>query len=272
LSVHTAQELGVCHDPLRSLAVGSASRSERYRQGKADRQPANPQGSREFYQWKRFVAGQVGDANAAAGSKRAATPAAWPACPRPLCASQPRTEARSAAASTQPRPVAAGVPPPRFPGLEHRRARLEPWARIEGCAGRPLCLEQTPRRRPGSRIGPSGPLAQQQRPGAAGRWRPLVAGGWRDRGRAGARHQAPGPLPAHGRRRRPGLVGRSVVVHPNSTGRLLQQHLSDAGANSHHRVVAAPEGVVSRLSPGSLVRPGRSPLGPSRSAARPAPP
>jgi hypothetical protein len=51
-------------------------------------------------------------------------------------------------------------------------------ARIEGCAGRPLCLERTPRRRPGSRIGPA--LAQQQRPGAAGRWRPLVAGGWRD--------------------------------------------------------------------------------------------
>ena len=29
-------------------------------------------------------------------------------------------------------------------GLEHRRARLEPWARTEGCAGRPLCLEQPP--------------------------------------------------------------------------------------------------------------------------------
>jgi hypothetical protein len=27
------------------------------------------------------------------------------------------------------------VPPPRFPGLEHRRARLEPWARIEGALG-----------------------------------------------------------------------------------------------------------------------------------------
>jgi hypothetical protein len=45
-------------------------------QGKAEREPADPRGSRELEQGKRFAAGQVGAANAATGSKRAATPAA----------------------------------------------------------------------------------------------------------------------------------------------------------------------------------------------------
>jgi hypothetical protein len=39
--------------------------------GKAEREPANLRGSREFYQGIHFVADQVGGANAAAGSKRA---------------------------------------------------------------------------------------------------------------------------------------------------------------------------------------------------------
>jgi len=47
LSVHTAQELGVCYGPSQSSAIGSALLPSQYRQGKADREPADHRGSRE---------------------------------------------------------------------------------------------------------------------------------------------------------------------------------------------------------------------------------
>ena len=39
-SWYKADELGIYHNPSRSLGVASASRPERYRQGKAEREPA----------------------------------------------------------------------------------------------------------------------------------------------------------------------------------------------------------------------------------------
>jgi hypothetical protein len=42
-----ANELGVYHNLTRSLAIGSDSRPEWYRQGKAEREPADHRGSRE---------------------------------------------------------------------------------------------------------------------------------------------------------------------------------------------------------------------------------
>ena len=78
----------------------------------------------------------------------------------------------------RPDPSRPGVPPPRFPGPEHRRARLEPRARIEECAGRPPCLERTSRRRPGSRIGPAiRPAGTTAAPGCG--WSMAASGGRR---------------------------------------------------------------------------------------------
>jgi hypothetical protein len=49
---HTGVELGIHHHLSGSLAIGPALRQERYRQGKAEREPADHRRSREFYQGK----------------------------------------------------------------------------------------------------------------------------------------------------------------------------------------------------------------------------
>jgi hypothetical protein len=54
------RELGIHHHPSRSLGVGSASRPARYRQGKADREPANHRGLVSHWQEKARPVGVAG--------------------------------------------------------------------------------------------------------------------------------------------------------------------------------------------------------------------
>jgi hypothetical protein len=172
-----------------------------------------------------------------------------------------------------PRPVAAGVPPPRLPRLEHCRARLEPGPASRGALGCSCTWSGPTAGRPGSRIGPSGPLAQQQRPvrlADGGLW--WLAGGAtaveleRDVKRLDRYQAAVADVD-------PAWSSGVWWFTPRAQVGLLQQRLQDAGAGAHHEVVTAPRGWP-RDSPPGVRAPGRPshPLGPSPAPARPARP
>jgi hypothetical protein len=126
-------------------------------------------GSREFYRGKRFVAGQVGGANPAAGSKRAATPCCLVCLPRD-----------PSVLSSHVRKLAV------------RRPAHSPDP------SRPAC------RRLGFRPGTSPSTPGALRPHRGVRWA----------GRCAWSGPPGGDLGVGLGQRRRGLVGRSVVVHP----------------------------------------------------------
>jgi hypothetical protein len=221
-------------------------------------------------QGKRFAAGQVGAANAAAGSNSCCLiclPATLVRLPATYGSSQ------CGGQHHRPRPVAAGVPPRRLPGLEHRRARLAPGPASRGAVGS-SCTWSGPT---GGDLGDgSGHLARWHNSGARVR---LADGGvkWPEGGATGVelernvkrldRYQAAVADVD------PAWSSGVWWFTPRAQVGLLQQRLQDAARAPTMRSLRPPRGWPRDSPPGARA-PGRPshPLGPSPAPARPARP